>query len=438
VYCFLGLFVYLSEVCSLLDICFDTHTPPVLDKFSIHRTTTGDERIDRQKYKERVGAIDPAHAAISPYAHQVRVVLFNDSSVDVVKKFIKLCETAGITRTLILACSGPVQIEAVKKGFFSEKRLFHLHRKLAQQEWPVAFQLAALLHNALLNTEDIEELLQNTLQPLLKKKSAPYVGELLRRYGETMKNRPDLVAAKESPLDCFRRVSKAFAFDSGRSLGYQAYHITFSPTRLILDGPFPSQSNRIIRRYADFADHFIRVDFKDEDRLAYRWDRSVDGAPFLHHRVGGTLKNGFELAGRRFEFLAYSSSALRQHSVWFMHQFDHPQHGHVDSETIRRSIVDYTKEKGQKLLKTPSKFAARLAQAFTATDHSVFIRSAEWEEVPDLGAEPWWFTDGVGTISRKLAVRIWTNLCEGKRDHVDLAFIPSAVRFCIDPFSAFP
>ena len=407
-----------------------------MDKFSIHRTTTGNERIDRQKYKERVGAINPAHAAVSPYAHQVRVTLFDDSSMDVVDKFIKLCTTAGITRTLILSCTGPVQIEAVKKGFFSEKRLFHFHRKLAQHEWPVAFQLAALLHNALLNTDDIEDLLHSILEPLLRKKSAQYVGSLLRRYGETLKNRPDRVAAQESPLDCFRRVSKTFAYDSGKSLSYQAYHITFSPTRLILDGPFPSQSNRIIRRYMDFADHFIRVDFKDEDRLAYRWDRSVDGAPFLEQRVGGTLKDGFELAGRRFEFLAYSSSALREHSVWFMHQFDHPQHGRVDSETIRRSIVDYTKEKGKKLLKTPSKFAARLAQAFTATDHSVFIRSTEWEEVPDLGNDPWWFTDGVGTISRQLAIRIWTKLCEGKRDHVNLAFLPSAVRHCIAPVPA--
>jgi hypothetical protein len=37
------------------------------------------------------------------------------------------------------------------------------------------------------------------------------------------------------------------------------------------------QSNRVIRRYKDDEDHFIRVDFRDEDRLAYRWDREVDG-----------------------------------------------------------------------------------------------------------------------------------------------------------------
>ena len=34
--------------------------------------------------------------------------------------------------------------------------------------------------------------------------------------------------------------------------------------------------------------------------------------------VGGILKDGFELGGRRFEFLAYSTSALREHAVWFI------------------------------------------------------------------------------------------------------------------------
>lgn len=37
------------------------------------------------------------------------------------------------------------------------------------------------------------------------------------------------------------------------------------------------QSNRVIRRYKYDEDHFIRVDFRDEDRLAYRWDFEVDG-----------------------------------------------------------------------------------------------------------------------------------------------------------------
>ena len=42
--------------------------------------------------------------------------------------------------------------------------------------------------------------------------------------------------------------------------------------------------------------------FRDEDRLAYRWDRTVDGSQFVRERVGGILANGFKLGGRSFVF----------------------------------------------------------------------------------------------------------------------------------------
>jgi RNA-dependent RNA polymerase len=47
----------------------------------------------------------------------------------------------------------------------------------------------------------------------------------------------------------------------------------------------------------------------DENRLSYRAEREVDGPDFIERRVGGVL-NGFRCAGKDFEFLAYSQSAL--------------------------------------------------------------------------------------------------------------------------------
>ena len=55
--------------------------------------------------------------------------------------------------------------------------------------------------------------------------------------------------------------------------------------------------------------------------------RQTDGSTLLEERVGGILKNGLTLGGRPFEFLAYSSSALREHVVWFVQPFMHPQFG---------------------------------------------------------------------------------------------------------------
>ncbi|EEB87237.1 hypothetical protein MPER_15499, partial [Moniliophthora perniciosa FA553] len=66
---------------------------------------------------------------------------------------------------------------------------------------------------------------------------------------------------------------------------------------MILEGPYPTQSNRVIRGYEGFEHHFIRGDFRDEDRLQYRWDRVFYGTAFLEERVGGILKNGFDFGG---------------------------------------------------------------------------------------------------------------------------------------------
>ena len=391
-----------------IDICFDTLTPPVMESIEFHRTMVGDKEIDNRKFKQRIGSLHPGHSIVAPYAPHLRVVLFHDPNCDTIKTFMDMCETAGIARSMILQCEGKNQIEALKNGFFNPRRLYNLHGKLATFEWPVAFQLESLLHNGLLHTGDIEELLPR-VEALCHKnqRRANFVGDFLRRYHEALQFR----SPRESPLRCFERVLRGFEYSDFQC--FRCCHVTFTPTRIILEGPYATQSNRVIREYNGYEDHFIRVDFRDEDRLQYRWDREVDGSSFVRERVGATLKQGFVLAGRRFEFLAYSSSALREHSVWFMNPFDQPGRGRVTADSIRRSLGNF---EGTKLLKLPSKYAARLAQAFTATDSSIYIRRHEWEEVPDLGSEPYLFTDGVGTISQQLADRIFEEIYKDRRE----------------------
>jgi RNA-dependent RNA polymerase len=46
-----------------------------------------------------------------------------------------------------------------------------------------------------------------------------------------------------------------------------------------------------------------------------RWDRMVDGDSFVRERVGRILTEGLDIAGRHYEFLGYSNSGLREHTV---------------------------------------------------------------------------------------------------------------------------
>jgi RNA dependent RNA polymerase len=61
--------------------------------------------------------------------------------------------------------------------------------------------------------------------------------------------------------------------------------VIITPSRILLEGPYTTQSNRAIRHYQchdpSLAERFVLVEFRDEDRLAYRWDGNVDGTWFL-------------------------------------------------------------------------------------------------------------------------------------------------------------
>ncbi|KAJ7461474.1 RNA dependent RNA polymerase-domain-containing protein [Mycena latifolia] len=416
-------------------VCFDTLTPPVLEGIKFHRTVTGDEALDSRKSKTRIGSLEPGHLRVAPYAHQLRIVLYNDTNRDMIRVFSDLCLKAGLRKTILAFFNPPYILEASKRDFFSAKRLHKLDLQCRKLDWAVAFQIEALLHNTLLHTDEIDQFLPQ-IEQLCRQKGSAFVGMFLQEFHKSLWAK----SIRESPAACFARVLKIFVADpvSMQPGAFNCRHVTVTPTRMILEGPYPIQSNRIIRKYQKYEDNFLRVDFRDEDKLQYRWAREVDGSHFVRDRVGGILKKGLILGGRVFEFLAYSTSALRGHAVWFMNPFKDENGSWVTSEVIRKDVGDFA---GTQLLKCPSKYAARLAQAFTATDPSVKINRNQWEEVPDLivpGHEKdeklhskYVYTDGVGTISRKLGEMIWRALCEARHITGTNSIQPSAyqIRF---------
>jgi RNA-dependent RNA polymerase len=293
------------------------------------------------------------------------------------------------------------RIDARAMGFFSHRDLIKVQRWIKTMDWKNAFQIEAYLRSGLLTTHDLLQTLQRPIEQAIR-----YYGneasEFLRFFSVELKMRkPD-----EKVQDCFARMrSKHVHIEPLRlaSGHISCHHVIITPSRILLEGPYTTKSNRVIRQYEGHAERFVRVEFRDEDRLAYRWDSHVDGTWFLKQRVGGILRHGFELGGRAFEFLAYSTSALREHSVWFVSPFRDPVEGYVTAEKIRSSIGDFSE-----LVRMPSKYAARIAQAFTATDPSVKVQSDQWEEQDDLGEH----TDGVGTISPLFRDMVWERTCK--------------------------
>ncbi|KAH8099527.1 RdRP-domain-containing protein [Cristinia sonorae] len=395
-------------------ICFELWTPPIFQREDFHRTLTGDEFRDNKRFRQRIHSLNPAHAVIAPYAHQLRVILHHENELH---EFARLCQIAGLPRPF------RATVEAERKLFFAVKEVEKIQRWLRSFEWSIAFQLEASFRNGLLTTPELWAL-REPIELLCG--SEPHVAaDILRLFVEILRNR----TASQSPRQCLEqaRTKRDKLIEKRPNAGtFLCHHVTVTPTRLLLEGPYVIQSNRVIRKYPDHQTNFIRVDFRDEDRLQYRWERDVDGKSLLDDRVGGILKNGLEIAGRHFEFLAYSNSALRTHSVWFVRELEYPIRPLINAHVIRSSLGDFSG-----VIRYPSKYAARIAQAFTATDPSVTIRRSQWEEVPDLGTDPYLFTDGIGTISPKLGDLIWDALCNDRDENYRKHIKPSAyqIRF---------
>ncbi|KAL4067761.1 RNA dependent RNA polymerase-domain-containing protein [Scleroderma citrinum] len=399
-------------------ICFDLLTPPIFQQEDIYRP----EDIDYEKsYRQRVCALDNRHAAIALYAYHLRIVLFDDSDGyrgDVLERFACFCKVAGLQ----LPIRG-VEVDASSQKFFSQKELAKVAKWLRElsTNWRVAFQIEALLRNGTANTVEVLDL-KPRIDELVHRHRG-IAGEIMRHFVKTAANRPPV----QSLQKCFETVLQGRRRRLGNQEGrFFCHHVTFTPTRLLLEGPNITQSNRVIREYHGYQDFFLRVDFRDEDRLQYRWDRDIDATSYLQGRVGTVLKTGFELAGRHFDFLAYSQSALRSHAVWFVSPFNHHEKGLVTAGTIRAGLGDF-----QEVIFSPSKFGARMAQAFTATDPSVRIAKHQWRDIPDIEENGIIFTDGVGTISQELSTMIWDALCKNYSDGGVNSVQPSAyqIRF---------
>ena len=344
----------------------------------------------------------------------MRVLLSNP---DDLSKFKHLCQIArGIVRPVCVS-----RMDATPRRLFSNRYIRDVYCWVKTMDWKSAFQIEASIRCGLLNTQDLLFTLHKQIESIVRD-YGDGASELLRLFSIALRMRN----VGETPSACLTRVRTTYPVQAIKPLNtphgrFLCHYIIITPTRILLEGPYTTQSNRVIRHYQNHdptsVNQFVRVEFREEDNLPYLWDGDVDESWFLRHRVGGILHNGFELGGRAFEFLTYS---MHEHAAWFVAPFRDPVEGYVNAEIIRASLGDFSH-----LGRMPSMYAALIAQAFTATEPNVKIRRDQWEEQEDLGPH----TNGVGTISPELANMIWEN-SRASSDLTEIRVKPSAYQFC--------
>ncbi|KAK3935151.1 RNA dependent RNA polymerase-domain-containing protein [Diplogelasinospora grovesii] len=186
------------------------------------------------------------------------------------------------------------------------------------------------------------------------------------------------------------------------------FRATVTPTQITLHGPEPETKNRVLRKFPDHQDYFVRVQFCDEDGqdLAFRPEISLEK---VYQRFKSVLAKGISVAGRVYGFLGFSHSSLRAHSMWLSAPFvfqGQMQFGPV----IVSSLGDFLK------IKSPARRAARIGQAFSETPYAVSLEETGImaSKMPDVTNGDRMFSDGVGTISQGAVDMVYQTLPESK------------------------
>jgi hypothetical protein len=181
------------------------------------------------------------------------------------------------------------------------------------------------------------------------------------------------------------------------------HRVKITPAAIHLYGPEAESNNRVLRKYPDHHEYFLRVQFCDEDGQPVRFNPRVSNEQILRGRFKNILENGINIAGREYAFLGFSHSSLRAQSCWFMAPFIYK-----GSLLWDRMII---KDLGNfSMIRSPAKCAARIGQAFSDTRTAVPIKTQIVQNQPDVTLNGRVFSDGVGTMSYSVMYKIWDRL----------------------------
>ncbi|KAI7553722.1 RdRP-domain-containing protein [Hortaea werneckii] len=163
-----------------------------------------------------------------------------------------------------------------------------------------------------------------------------------------------------------------------------------TPSTIYFSTPVMETSNRVIRKYAENGDRFLRVKFTDE---RYRGKIKAGDDKTMSEvltRVYRTMKNGIKIGDRLYEFLAFGNAQFREHGAYFFA----PTHS-LTTAKMRQWMGDFSE------IDVVAKYASRIGQCFSTT-RAVSL-PVTLETIPDVMRNGHCFTDGVGKISHFLA-----------------------------------
>ncbi|CAA6664758.1 unnamed protein product [Spirodela intermedia] len=168
-------------------------------------------------------------------------------------------------------------------------------------------------------------------------------------------------------------------------------HIT--PSKVYFYGPKINVSNRVIRQYKD--DLETSCGFP----LLTRMERGC--GPLIYclaclQEDSVHTEERHNYRGKRFDFLVFSASQLKDSSVWMF-----ASRPGLCAADIRRSMGNFSH------IRNVAKYAARLGQSFGSSTETLVVSRHEVEMIPDVeNAGGYLFSDGIGKISATFAKEV--------------------------------
>ncbi|POW19920.1 hypothetical protein PSHT_04098 [Puccinia striiformis] len=375
----------------------DQQLPQLLSKTSDHKPFI----------KTRSSGFDEDHKRIISYASNLIKLEFIDQNQS--SKFLHQ------SRLYIIPKIIPLRRDIAWAPIYTSSNLSRVDSITSDLDLIVGFQLESLLYNLLLNPIDII-----AIRPWIIDLDPIFAERILMRLGceltqPSLTSNPGVLLAQKFEQAKLKTDEKSLKWVEERLQkegNFKCRSVTITPTRTILEGPIIEQGNSILRLY-DYNSAFIRVSIREEDGSLLRFERDVDLAGFLKDRYR-PLADQLLIAGRPFEFLCYSSSALKSHQAWFVCPFIH-RGQLVNASKIRDRMGCFST-----VNKIPARYMARVAQAFTTTKKAITLQPSQIKIMDDVIRNGSVFTDGVGSISCSLAKKVQDSLRTGSSEKQEL------------------
>ena len=313
-------------------VILDSDTPPIFESqvpTDSFYTLIGLEDPDSKQSSLRMPSLHDDRQ-MPPSCHSLCLTF---SSHDETLIFLERCKKLGLTSHQTREDGTRIRHESHNNA------MAELDRQLIAMKFELAFEVEKAVLNGDLEPFEVFSL-SSTIQSLsstpsglppaafryfVTKLQGSHPSRRRRMHSRRPMPSPTHISLDQQLIDA----TKYYSVESGFKITpylvspatFESYHLIVTPTSRYLEGPIPDQSNSVLRRFGNH-ECFLRVSIQDERRSKLRREPGIEISKLLQSRFGVLLTHGLHLGGRQYEFLGYSMSGLREHSVWFVTPFE--------------------------------------------------------------------------------------------------------------------